>query len=102
MFKKMLFVLSFIFLRAVSFATGAGGMVWEKPATTIQKSISGPMAGVVAIVVIVVAALTWAMSDGGNMMGRAIKIVCAFAIVGGAVLFVSSVFGINTSGGMLI
>ena len=41
-----------------AFATGAGGMVWEKPASSIAKSISGPMAGVIALVVVIVAAFS--------------------------------------------
>ena len=77
-----------------AFATGAGGMVWEKPASSIAKSISGPMAGV--------AAFAWAMTDGGNMMGKCIRIVAALAVVGGAATLISSVFGISTAAGMIL
>ncbi|WP_314292905.1 TrbC/VirB2 family protein [Fusobacterium periodonticum] len=103
--KNKIKVILFGMLVALSsnaLATGGGGMVWEKPATSISKSISGPMAGVVALVVIIVAALTWAMTDGGNMMGKSIKIVVAFAIVGSAAVFINSLFGIATGGGMML
>ncbi|MFZ8018669.1 MULTISPECIES: TrbC/VirB2 family protein [Fusobacterium] len=100
--KMVLGIITLLSLSINSFATGAGGMVWEKPATSISKSISGPVAGVIALVSIVVACLAWAMTDGGNMMGKAIRIVVALAVVGSATLFLSTVFGINTSGGMMI
>lgn len=99
-FWMMLSAMLVIFNNA--FATGNGGMVWEKPATTISKSISGPVAGIVALVIIVVAALTWGFTDGGSLMGKAIKLVVVFAIVGSAAVFLNVVFGISTAGGLLI
>lgn len=100
--KMVLRIIALSTLSINSFATGAGGMVWEKPTTSIAKSISGPVAGVIALVSIVVACLAWAMTDGGNMMGKAIRIVVSLAVIGSAALFLSTVFGINTSGGMMI
>ncbi len=100
--KILLGMMAFLITSMSSFATGAGGMVWEKPATGIAKSISGPVAGVIALVAVVVAALTWAMSEGGNMMGRVIKIVIGLAVAGGAAIVVSTLFGLSTAGGMMI
>ena len=100
--KMVLRIIALSTLNINSFATGAGGMVWEKPTTSIAKSISGPVAGVIALVSIVVACLAWSFTDGGNMMGKAIRIVVSLAVIGSAALFLSTVFGINTSGGMMI
>lgn len=101
--KKIEVILCTLFVVAANaWASGNGGMVWEKPATSISKSISGSVAGIVALIAIVVAALTWTFTDGGSLMGKAIKMVIGFAIVGGAAVFLSSVFGISTGGGMLI
>jgi trbC/VIRB2 family len=101
--KKLLMgMLALSVISSNAFATGSGGMVWEKPSSSIAKSISGPVAGVVALVVVIVAAFAWAMTDGGNMMGKCIRIVAALAIVGGAATFISAVFNISTAGGMMI
>lgn len=101
--KKMWLTLGVLFIISANvFASGNGGMVWEKPATSISKSISGPVAGVVALIAIVIAALAWTFTDGGSLMGKAIKMVIGFAIVGSAAVFLNSVFGISTGGGMLI
>ena len=101
--KKLLIgMLALSVISSNSFASGSGGMVWEKPASTISKSISGPMAGIIALIVVIVAAFAWAMTDGGNMMGKCIRIVAALAIVGGAATFISSVFGLSTSGGFML
>lgn len=78
----------------VSLASTNADMVWEEPASVIQKSVNGP----VALISIAVAGLTWAFSDGGSMMGKSIKIVAALAIVGGASILVSNVF--NITGGV--
>lgn len=59
-------------------------MSWETPAEQIQSSISGPMAKVLAVVVIVVAAFSWVVTPDSGIMGKAIRIVIALAIVGGA------------------
>ena len=97
--KKLLIgMLALSVISSNSFASGSGGMVWEKPAS----AISGPMAGVVALIVVIVAAFAWAMTDGGNMMGKCIRIVAALAVVGGAATFISSVFGISTGGGFML
>ena len=101
--KKLLIgMMALSVISSNAFATGAGGMVWEKPASSIAKSISGPMAGVIALVVVIVAAFAWAMTDGGNMMGKCIRIVAALAVVGGAATLISSVFGISTAAGMIL
>lgn len=100
--EKVRGVLIFAVLSTSAFAQGNGGMVWEKSATSISKSISGPVAGVISLVAVIVGALTWAWSDGGNMMGKCIKMIAAFSIIGGAGVLLSSVFGISTAGGMLI
>lgn len=86
-----------------TFAQNANAnMVWEKPAQQIRDSISGPVAGAVSLIAVVVAALAWSFTDGGNLMGKAIKIVIAFAIVGGAATLLVNVFGIKEVKGALI
>ena len=101
--KKLLIgMMALSVISSNAFATGSGGMVWEKPSSSIAKSISGPVAGVVALIVVIVAAFAWATTDGGNMMGKCIRIIAALAVVGGAATFLSAVFGISTAGGMML
>ncbi|MGL4976703.1 MAG: TrbC/VirB2 family protein [Cetobacterium sp.] len=97
--NKILWVIYLFVLKCFTiFASSNTDMVWEEPANAIQKSINGPVALAVALISIAVAGLTWAFSDGGSMMGKAIKIVAALAIVGGASILVSNVF--NITGGV--
>lgn len=82
-------------INVASFATTNSDMSWEEPTTGIKDSITGPVAQAVGLIAITVAALTWAYSDGGNMMGKAIKMVIALAIVGGSGVLISNVFDIG-------
>ncbi len=91
-FKVMLLI---GIINITSFATTNSDMVWEKPTESIQESITGPVAKGIALISIAIAGMAWAFSDGGNMMGKAIRIVAALAIVGGAATLVASVFDIG-------
>lgn len=97
-----LMLLAFAMLQNSVFATGKDGLVWEEPTSMIQQSISGPMAKAISLVVIVVSAFGWAFTDGGSFLGKGIKIVCALAIIAGAVskkielhIPYNSIFSIN-------
>lgn len=74
-------------------------MVWETPAEDISKSVSGPMAKVIALVVIVASAFGWVITENSGIMGKIIRIVIALAVVGGA----SVLLGLfNITGGVVI
>ena len=84
---------------AVTFATTNSKMVWESPADEISKSVSGPMAKIIALVVIVASALGWVLTQDSGIMGKIIRIVVALAVVGGA----TRLLGLfNISGGVMI
>lgn len=94
-FSKKLLLLGAIVLNGIAtFATeNATAMVWEKPAKAISTSIQGPVAMAISTIAIVVAGLAWSFTDGGNFMGKAIRIVLGIVIAFGAVTLITNVFG---------
>lgn len=91
--KERIVVLGMMFFISLqSFATNSA-LVWEKPTSIIQESISGPMAKAISIVVIVISAFGWAFTEGGSFLGKGIKVVCALAIVAGAGVLLNGLFG---------
>lgn len=88
-----------LFWSVATFAANNSKMVWETPAEDISKSVSGPMAKVIALVVIVASAFGWVITENSGIMGKIIRIVIALAVVGGA----SVLLGLfNITGGVVI
>lgn len=82
-----------------TFASSNSKMVWESPADEISKSVSGPMAKIIALVIIVASALGWVITQDSSIMGKIIRVVIALAVVGGA----SVLLGLfNITGGVMI
>lgn len=99
MLKKIKIGIISLFWSAVTFASTNSKMVWESPSDEISKSVSGPMAKVIALVVIVASAFGWVITQDSGIMGKIIRIVIALAIVGGA----SVLLGLfNITGGVTI
>lgn len=96
--KIKIAVLSLMWSMA-TFASTNSKMVWESHSDEISKSISGPMAKIIGGVLIVVAALGWAMTSDSNIIGKGIRIVIALSIVGG----VGTLLGFfNLTGGVML
>lgn len=96
--KIKITILSLIWSVA-TFASTNSKMVWENPADEISKSASGPMAKIIALVVIVASAFGWVLTQDSGIMGKIIRIVIALAVVGGA----SVLLGLfNITGGVMI
>lgn len=99
MLNKIKITILSLFWSAVTFASTNSKMVWESPADEISKSVSGPMAKVIALVVIVASAFGWVITQDSGIMGKIIRIVIALAVVGGA----SVLLGLfNITGGVMI
>jgi len=80
-----------------AWASSSGtAMPWEAPLTTIQDSLSGPVAKAVGIIAIVITGLAFAFSEGGSAMRKGIGIVFGLAIAFTATTFVSSFFNITS------
>jgi type IV secretion system protein VirB2 len=88
-------------LMADSAANAAGsGMPWEAPLQRILESIEGPVAKVVAVVIIIVTGLSLAFGDMGGGLRRLIQIVFGLSIAFAATSFFLSFF--SFAGGALI
>ena len=88
-------------LMADSAAHAAGsGMPWEAPLQRILESIEGPVAKVVAVVIIIVTGLSLAFGDMGGGLRRLIQVVFGLSIAFAATSFFLSFF--SFAGGALI
>src|SRR5262245_10103649 len=82
-------------------AEAAGsGMPWEAPLQRILESIEGPVAKVVAVVIIIVTGLSLAFGDMGGGLRRLLQIVFGLSIAFAATSFFLSFFAF--AGGALI
>lgn len=68
-------------------ATAGGGMPWEGPLTAVMDSITGPVARIIAILIIVATGLTLAFGDVGQGFKKLIQILFGLAIVFAAATF---------------
>lgn len=76
-----------VFTGAADAATGGGGMPWEGPLTAIMDSITGPVARIIAILIIVATGLTLAFGDVGQGFKKLIQILFGLAITFAAASF---------------
>jgi type IV secretion system protein VirB2 len=84
-----------------SAASAAGsGMPWEAPLQRILESIEGPVAKVIAVIIIIVTGLSLAFGDMGGGFRRLIQIVFGLSIAFAATSFFLSFF--SFAGGALI
>ncbi|WOJ88335.1 TrbC/VirB2 family protein [Methylocapsa polymorpha] len=86
---------------ATSSAYAAGSnMPWEQPLNQILQSVEGPVAKILAVIVIVVTGLTLAFGDTSGGFRRLIQIVFGLSIAFAASSFFISFFSFG--GGALI
>jgi type IV secretion system protein TrbC len=82
-------------------ACAAGsGMPWEAPLQRILESIEGPVAKIIAVIIIIVTGLTLAFGDMGGGFRRLLQIVFGLSIAFAATSFFLSFF--SFAGGALI
>lgn len=82
-------------------ALSAGtGMPWEQPLQQILDSIQGPVAKIVAVIIIVTTGLTLAFGEAGGGFRRLIQIVFGLSIAFAASSFFLSFFSFG--GGAVI
>ncbi|MBB3810083.1 TrbC/VirB2 family protein [Pseudochelatococcus contaminans] len=75
-------------------------MPWEAPLESILESIEGPVAKIIAVIIIIVTGLTLAFGDTGGGFRRLIQIVFGISIAFAASSFFLSFFSFG--GGALI
>ena len=82
-------------------AVAAGsGMPWEAPLQKILESIEGPVAKVIAVVIIITTGLSLSFGDMGGAFRRMVQVVFGLSIAFAATSFFLSFF--SFAGGALI
>ena len=85
---------------AVPAHAGGSSMPWEAPLQSILESIEGPVAKIVAVIIIIVTGLTLAFGDTSGGFRRLIQIVFGLSIAFAASSFFLSFFSFG--GGALV
>ncbi len=96
---QRLLAIAFILLSTPAMAAGSG-MPWEAPLQRILESIEGPVAKVIAVVIIIVTGLSLAFGDMGGGLRRLLQIVFGLSIAFAATSFFLTFF--SFAGGALI
>ena len=86
-------------LAATAHASGSG-MPWEEPLQQVLESVQGPVAKIVAVMIIIVTGLTLAFGETAGGFRRLIQIVFGLSIAFAASSFFLSFFSFG--GGALI
>ena len=88
-------------LLSASPALGAGsGMPWEQPLQQVLESVQGPVAKIVAVIIIIVTGLTLAFGETAGGFRRLIQIIFGLSIAFAASSFFLSFFSFG--GGALV
>lgn len=87
-------------LAAASAQAAGSGMPWEAPLQRILESVEGPVAKVIAVIIIIVTGLSLAFGDMGGGFRRLLQIVFGLSIAFAATSFFLSFF--SFAGGALI
>jgi len=88
-----------LFVAAPAWAAGSN-MPWEQPLNQILQSVEGPVAKIIAVIIIIVTGLTLAFGDSSVGSRRLIQIVFGLSIAFAASSFFLSFFSFG--GGVLI
>ena len=86
-------------LAAPAHAAGSN-MPWEQPLQQVLESIEGPVAKIIAVIIIIVTGLTLAFGDTSGVFRRLVQIVFGISIAFAASSFFLSFF--QFGGGALI
>ena len=84
---------------APAYAAGSN-MPWEAPLQSILESIQGPVARILAVIIIIVTGLTLAFGDSSGGFRRLIQIVFGLSIAFAASSFFLTFF--NFAGGAIV
>ena len=90
---------TFLLAAAPAWAAGSN-MPWEQPLNQILQSVEGPVAKIIAVIIIVVTGLTLAFGDSSGGFRRLIQIVFGLSIAFAASSFFLSFFSFG--GGVVI
>jgi type IV secretory pathway VirB2 component (pilin) len=94
-----LLTLASVFLSVPAFAAGGGqALPWEAPLTRLQQSLSGPVAGAIAIIALVAIGVTLVFGGEWNEFARrAVYAVCAIAFIISASALLGGLFAVGAA-----
>jgi type IV secretion system protein TrbC len=99
--RKVALSAAALLILQTNLALAAGsGMPWEAPLTQILESIEGPVARIVAVIVIITTGLSLAFGDTSGGFRRLVQIVFGLSIAFAATSFFLAFFSFG--GGALI
>ena len=102
--RDRLFAAGLMLAISVTMTTGAhasgSGMPWEEPLQQVLESVQGPVAKIVAVIIIIVTGLTLAFGESAGGFRRLIQIIFGLSIAFAASSFFLSFFSFG--GGALI
>lgn len=90
----------FLLLAVGGLQAAGSSMPWEAPLESILESVQGPVARIIAVIIIIVTGLTLAFGDTSGGFRRLIQIVFGLSIAFAASSFFMSFF--SFSGGALV
>ena len=93
-------ILPFAFLAAIEAKAAGSGMPWEEPLQQVLESVQGPVAKIIAVIIIITTGLTLAFGETAGGFRRLIQIVFGLSIAFAASSFFLSFFSFG--GGALI
>lgn len=100
--KKASFTVGLYFVMAqfafAADAGDAGAMPWEGPLQKVMDSISGPVAKILGVIVIVIAGLGIAFGEAGSGVRKLFQVVMGLAIAFSAASIVATLY--NPSAGL--
>lgn len=103
-FRGVQLVRTGLFAVALVLATGAeaagSGMPWEEPLQKVLDSVQGPVAKIIAVIIIITTGLTLAFGETAGGFRRLIQIIFGLSIAFAASSFFLSFFSFG--GGALI
>jgi len=98
---RLPFGIGILYLSFISAACAAGtNMPWEQPLQQILDSVQGPVAKIVAVIIIIVTGLTWAFGETAGGFRKMVQIVFGLSIAFAASSFFLSFFSFG--GGALL
>ena len=79
-------------------ATGQTGLPWEAPLQTLQNSLSGPVAVLIAIIALAAIGVTLIFGGEWNEFARrGVFAVCAIALLVGGTVIMTTLFGVSAA-----
>jgi type IV secretion system protein TrbC len=83
---------AFVVVQTSSAFAAGSGMPWEAPLTQVLESIEGPVARIVAVIIIIITGLSLAFGDTSGGFRRLVQIIFGLSIAFAATSFFLAFF----------